>query len=515
MQLDKIVKADKILIFDFGSQTTHLIGRRLRDLGIETEIKDSETAIREIKKIDPAGVILSGGPTSVYDKSAPSIDKRIFNLGIPVLGICYGWQLTAFLLDGEVKSGFKEYGPANLKININGALFEELDSFSRVWVSHGDTVVKNPPGFITMGETETVKNAACANFHKKIFGIQFHPEVDHTVFGTEILKNFAQRICGLKIKKREINIKKIIAKIKKEIGTQKAICAISGGVDSTTAALLVGKAIGKNLYPTYIESGLMREGTREEVKDIFQKFLKMKPIIVEAKKIFLKKLKGVIDPEEKRKIIGGLYVSLFEKEAKKLKGIKFLVQGTIYSDVIESKGTKRADKIKSHHNVGGLPEKMNLKLVEPLRFFYKDEVREIARKLGLPPEITNKQVFPGPGQAIRIIGEVTWKRLKKQQAADKIVFEEIKKAGFYEKVFMCFPVLTGTNSTAVKGDARQFFEVVALRVVESKDVMTTDWSKLPYGLLQKISSRIVNEVSGVSRVVYDITTKPPATMEWQ
>lgn len=504
----------KILILDFGSQTAHLIGRRIKDLGIAVTIKDPEISLQEVKKIRPAGLIFSGGPASVYEKNAPTLNPQIFNLGIPILGICYGWQLIAHLLGGKVIAGHKEYGPAALK-NSKSVLFDRVENFSRVWVSHGDTVVKRPAGFTNIGQTETVLNAACADFKRKIFGVQFHPEVDHTVSGQEILKNFAQKICGLKIKKRKIALQEIIKGIKKEVGEHKVIGAVSGGVDSTTAAILIGRAIGKNLYPVYVESGLMREGTKEEVLKIFQKLLKIKPLVVEAKDVFLKNLQGVVDPEEKRKIIGRLYVRLFESVAKKIKGVKFLAQGTIYSDFIESKGTKKADKIKSHHNVGGLPAKMRLKLIEPLKYFYKDEVRLIATKLGLPPEVIKKQVFPGPGQAIRIMGEITEERLNKQQVADKIVLEEIKKTGLYDQVFMSSAVLTGTESTAVKGDARQMMEVVAVRVIESKDVMTTDWSKLPYDLLQKISSRIVNEVPGVSRVVYDITTKPPATMEWQ
>ncbi len=504
-----------IVIVDFGSQTCHLIGRRIRDMGIGIKIIDPETSIDVVKNMKPAGIILSGGPASVYEKEAPTINKKIFDLGVPILGICYGWQLTAHLLGGKVVSGHKEYGPANLKINISEPLFSGLESYSQVWVSHGDSVVKVPKGFVTLGETESVAAAAVANFQKKIFGVQFHPEVEHTLLGIEILKNFCLKVCNQKIKKRKIVISQIIKSIKQELGSEKVICAVSGGVDSTTAAALIGKAIGKNLYPIYVESGLMRIGTRQEVINIFQKHLKIKPIIVEAEALFLNKLKGVTDPEQKRKIIGNLYIELFEREAKKIKGIKFLAQGTIYSDVIESKGTKKADKIKSHHNVGGLPDKMKFRLIEPLRNFYKDEVRLIAAKIGLPKDVVAKQVFPGPGQAIRIIGEITKERLVRQHAADQIVLEEIKKAGWYSRVFLCFPVLTNTKSTAVKGDGRQHLEVVAVRVIESKDIMTTDWSKLPYGLLQKISSRIVNEIPGVSRVVYDITTKPPATMEWE
>lgn len=504
-----------IILVDFGSQTCHLIGRRLRDHGIAVTIIQPEDVISEIKKLKPKGIILSGGPASVYAKGAPTIDKKIFRLGIPILGICYGWQLTTHLLGGKVVSSHKEYGPANLTIINENTLFSGVENNSVVWVSHGDTVVDIPKGFKYLGETEDVKAAAVADLERKIFGLQFHPEVDHTVFGNEILINFAQNICGLKISKQEINVEDIIKNIKQKVGNEKVICAVSGGVDSTVVAYLLGKAIGKNLYPIYIESGLMRIGTKEEVLEIFQKHLSIKPIIVDAKKEFLSALKGITDPEEKRKTIGRLYIELFEKEAKKFKGVKFLAQGTIYSDVIESKGTKKADKIKSHHNVGGLPDEMNLKLLEPLRDFYKDEVRLIGEKLGLPKEVVYKQVFPGPGQAIRIIGEVNEERLNRQQQADVIVVEEIRKANLYDKVYMSFAILTNTKSTAVKGDERAHLEVIAMRIIESKDVMTTVWSKVPYEILQKISSRIVNEVPGVSRVVYDITTKPPATMEWE
>lgn len=505
-----------ILVVDFGSQTAHLIARRVRDLGSPVEIVDPEDALEKIKTLKPKGIILSGGPSSVYEDGAPTISKKVYELTIPILGICYGWQLTAHLLKGgKVINGHKEYGPANLVIEHEAGLFNNLESYRPVWVSHGDTVVELPDDFEQTGYTDSVKFAASANREKHIYGIQFHPEVEHTADGKEMLKNFVETICGVTLKPHNISIDEIVTKIKEKVGNNEVICAVSGGVDSSVAAALVAKAIGKNLHPVYVESGLMRRGTVQDVVKIFKEGFGVDPIIVDAKKRFMKALKGVSDGEEKRKIIGKLYIDIFAEEAEKLKGVEFLMQGTIYSDVIESKGSKNADKIKSHHNVGGLPENLHFKLIEPLRNLYKDEVRMIGKQLGLPDSVVHKQVFPGPGMAIRIIGEVTPQRLEMQHAADEIVVEEIQNAGLYEKVYMCFSVLTNTTSTAVKGDARQLLEVVAVRIIESSDVMTTNWSRVPYDVLQKISSRIVNEVSGVSRVVYDITTKPPATMEWE
>src|SRR5680860_1166979 len=506
-----------IYIVDFGSQVTHLISRRFKELGVKAKIIDFENAIEVINKEKPAGIVLSGGPSSVYGKNAPKVSKEIYGFNIPILGICYGLQLTAKLLGGKVVPGKKEYGPAKIKIIKELELTKNLPESYTVWMSHGDEVISLPKGFEILGSTHDVKMAFVADLKRKIYGVQFHPEVDHTEYGNDILKNFAE-ICKTKTKEHVVDIRAIEDEIKKIAKNKYVIGAVSGGVDSTVAAVLTAKAIGKKFIPIFVDNGLMRDGTREYVEKIF-KHIGIKVNIVDAEKETLIKLKGITDPEEKRKIIGNLYIHLFEKEMKKLikfgKDVRFLMQGTIYSDVIESKGSKNSANIKSHHNVGGLPKNMKLKLIEPMRGFYKDEVREIGRKLGLPDEFVQKQPFPGPGYAVRIRREVTKERLIKQRLADKIVLEELEAANVLRDIFQSFPVLTGAQSTAVKGDGRNFGEVIALRIIESRDIMTSTWARLPYDLLQKISSRIVNEVPDVSRVVYDITTKPPATMEWE
>lgn len=504
-----------IYIVDFGSQTTHLIGRRILGMGIPVRIVDPKRADILIRSKRPAGIILSGSPGFVNDKEAPTIDRGVFDLDIPVLGICYGLQLTGHLLGGKVTSGkVQEFGPAELEIVGKTPLFFKVPRKFEVWMSHGDKVTKIPKGFRVMAKTHDVGVASMSNERKKIYGVQFHPEVSHTKYGERILENFV-KLCGLEVKVNKIKISAIIRLLRNQMPDGNAICGVSGGIDSTVAAILCAKAIGKRLVPVYIESGLMRVGTKETVRSLFKKHVGIKVKVVEARREFLSKLKGVVDPEKKREVIGKLYIQLFEKEARRLGNAGYLVQGTIYSDVIESKGTEYADKIKSHHNVGGLPKKMKFKVIEPLREFYKDEVRSLARQLKLPSSAVFTQPFPGPGQAIRILGEVTAIRLNKQQKADRIVIEEFKRFGWYERVFQCFPVMTGVKSTAVKGDSRKYAEVVVLRAYESTDIMTSSWPYLPRELLQSISSRIVNEVPDVSRVVYDITTKPPATMEWE
>ena len=511
-----------IIVVDFGSQTAHLISRRIKELGASSKIIYPQEAIPQIHKNrkDIDGIILSGGPASVYQKNAPAINPEIFNLKIPILGICYGFQLTAKLLKGKVISGKKEYGPATLKLKVKSEklkVTKDLPKSFVVWMSHGDEVIKLPEDFEVLGSSEHVPFAFVEDKKRKIFGLQFHPEVEHTDFGRRIIKNFLN-ICGARFIKSSVNVKRIEKEIADKVKKSYVIGAVSGGVDSTVASVLTANAIGEKFIPVFVDNGLMREGTKEHLKKIFD-HIGIKLVGVKVEKEMLRKLRKVEDSEKKREIIGNYYIKIFEKEMKKLvkkgKKVVFLLQGTIYSDVIESKGTRYADKIKSHHNVGGLPKKMKLKLLEPMREFYKDEVRDIGRKLNLPESFINMQPFPGPGFAVRIRGEVTKKRLKNEKKADRIVLEELKKTNLLSKVFLSFPVMTNAFSTAVKGDGRVFGEVIALRIIESKDVMTSTWAKIPYEVLQRISSRIVNEVPEISRVVYDITTKPPATMEWE
>lgn len=504
-----------ITIIDFGSQTAHLIGRRLRQLGVTVSYVNPSEALEFIRTNKPNGIILSGGPNDISLDASLSVDRKVLELGIPVLGICYGWQLIAHLLGGEVKHSKKEYGPEDIIFDAQPAIFDLPEKRFSVIMSHGDTVTKLPAGFTPVGHTNQVDYAAVINSDKNIFGIQFHPEAHHSRHGLELLKNFARDICGETLVPLQLDPNQIIASIKETVGSKKVICAVSGGVDSTVTAFLVGKAIGKHLIPVYVDSGLMRPGTDNRVSYIFTELIQADLVIVDARKRFLSALKGITEPEDKRKAIGKLYIEIFDEIASKHSDVSFLAQGTIYSDVIESKGSKHASKIKSHHNVGGLPTGMKLQLLEPLRTYYKDEVRELGSLSGLPQDIVHEQPFPGPGYAVRIRGEVTEKRLAQVIEADTIVVEEIKKAKLYGDVFQCFAVMTGAYSTAVKGDGRVFAEVVAVRAYESRDIMTSQWAHLPHEVLAKISSRIVNEVSNVSRVVYDITTKPPATMEWE
>lgn len=505
----------QIFVVDFGSQTAHLITRRLKDLGVPTSLVDPDNILTKAKKEKPSGIIFSGGPASVYEKNAPAVSEEIFNLNIPILGICYGWQLMARLLGGEVRAGNKEYGPTSLHISDFKSLFYGLPSIARVIESHGDTVEKIPAGFEILASTETVKYAAVANPKRKFYGVQFHPEAYHTKQGNEMLKNFATIACNLALHPQRLDTSTLVSEIREKVGIKRVIGAFSGGTDSAVAGVLVAKAVGKQFMPVFVDSGLMREETLARIENDFPKILGVPVKIVNARKEFLAKLKGVTDPEEKRKAIGALYIDIFERETKKQKDIKYLLQGTTYADFIHSQGSRRSAHIKSHHNVGGLPKNMKLKLLEPLRYFYTDQVRQIGLSLGLPKDVVHQQPFPGPGHAVRIVGEVTKDRLAKQVQADNIVVEEMKRSGWYEKVFQCWSVMTGINSTAIKGDGRFYGEVAALRVLNSKDRMSAEPAHIPYKVLSKIASRIVNEVPGISRVVYDITSKPPATMEWE
>lgn len=506
-----------IIILDFGSQSTHLIARRLREISIQSTIVAPEEFFSimqdRLESID--GIILSGGPGSVYHVGDPTIDAKIFDLDKPILGICYGQQLFAQLLGGKVTAGHKkEYGPATLQVTQTNQLFASLPANFSVWMSHGDEVSILPKDFITFAKTETIPHAGIMHQAKKLYGIQFHPEVVHTQFGMQILENFA-KICGLIPQDKPINkefVDQLVLDIRESLPTEQVIGAFSGGVDSSIAALLVHRAIGDRFTAIYIDSGLMREGETEQLQKVFAQNYTMQIKVVHAKEIFLKNLAGITDPEAKRKAIGRTFIEVLNLEAKKI-GASMLVQGTIYPDVIESAGTKHSKNIKSHHNVGGLPAEMNLMLVEPLRNFYKDEVRQIGQILALPEEIVQRQPFPGPGLAIRIIGEVTNEKLAILRKADVIVQEEINKHNL--NLWQAFAIYTGIKTTGVRGDNRAYGDTVAIRAIQAQDAMSANFAQLPWPLLETISTRIVTEVPAINRVVYDITNKPPATMEWE
>jgi len=508
---------DKIIVLDFGGQYCHLISRRIRDFGVYSEVLRSSTTKAELEKIeDLRGLILSGGAASVYDKSSPKCGKEILDIGVPILGICYGHQLIAFLEKGEVQSGGSgEYGITELKLSgADSSILNGLEKKERVWMNHKDIVKKLPVGYNSIASTEHSPVAAYENQDKDIYGVQFHPEVTHTLHGNEILRNFVIDVCKAKKGWDTSNIiSNIIQEARETMSGKKAVIGLSGGVDSSTAAVMVSEAIGKDLTAVYVDTGLMRYKETEFIEKTFSKFdLDLK--VIHAKERFFKALKGAVEPEEKRKIIGKLFIDIFEEEAKKV-GADFLIQGTIYSDRIESGITEHAANIKSHHNVGGLPAKMKLKLYEPLRDLYKDEVRKMALELGLPEEIITRHVFPGPGLAVRILGEVTPERAEITRTAGYIVEEELKKAGLYDKLWMGFAVLLPIKSVGIQGDARSYKYPVVVRIIESKDAMTANFYKMPYEVLEAISTRITNEIPQVNRVVYDISNKPPATMEWE
>jgi GMP synthase (glutamine-hydrolysing) len=509
---------DKILILDFGSQYTQLIARRIREYSVYSEIMPFNVTLEQIKEFGPKGIVLSGGPSSVYDRGTPLLDPEIFGLGIPILGICYGMQLMAHMLGGRVKRAqHREYGRAGLIVDKTSSLFNGIKKASTVWMSHGDRIEKIPKGFEKLAHTENSPLAAIMDRKRCFYALQFHPEVIHTVYGKEIIRNFVFGICRARptwTMRSFIETEK--EEIRKRVGNSRVVCGISGGVDSSVTAVLIHKAIGDALTCIFVDNGVLRSGEARKVEETLRKNFHMRIHCVDASERFLRRLKGMIDPERKRKIIGNEFIRVFEEEAKKIKDVRFLAQGTLYPDVIESVSFKGPSAtIKSHHNVGGLLKRMRLKLIEPLRELFKDEVRILGRELGMPEEIINRHPFPGPGLAIRIIGEVTKPRLEVLRKADAIVLEEIKRAGLYGKLWQAFAVLLPVKSVGVMGDERTYENVIALRAVTSQDGMTADWARLPEGLLGTISNRIINEVRGVNRVVYDVSSKPPSTIEWE
>ncbi|MBE9537085.1 MAG: glutamine-hydrolyzing GMP synthase [Proteobacteria bacterium] len=512
------IHANMILILDFGSQYTQLIARRIRENHVYCEIHPCTLDFEKIEAMKPKGIILSGGPSSVHDEDAPKIDKGVFEMGVPVLGICYGMQLMTHLMGGKVAGAAKrEFGRAQIVIDDATDLFAGVETSSTVWMSHGDRIELLPEGFEPIGHTSNSPVAAMKNAEKRFYAIQFHPEVVHTPCGSEILRNFVFSICGCDgnwTMGSFIDIQCDL--IRKQVGDKGVICGLSGGVDSAVTAVLIHRAIGDQLQCIFVDNGLLRKGERDKVEEVFRKHYHINLLVVDAAARFHKKLEGITDPERKRKIIGNEFIYIFEEESQKFKDIGFLAQGTLYPDVIESISFKGPSAtIKSHHNVGGLLDTMKLDLVEPMRELFKDEVRELGRELGMPDEIINRQPFPGPGLAIRIIGEVTPERLHILQESDVIVLEEIKSAGLYDSIWQSFAVLLPVRSVGVMGDERTYEDTIAIRAVNSVDGMTADWVHLPYDLLGRISSRIINEVRGVNRVVYDISSKPPATIEWE
>lgn len=505
-----------VIVLDFGGQYNQLIARRVRECGVYCEVKSYKTSLEELKALDPMGIIFTGGPNSVYDEKSPHIYNEIFELGIPILGICYGCQLMAYSLGGKVSTCItSEYGKTETEYDTSSLLFDGLSDKNISWMSHTDYIEKAPEGFRIVAHTENCPCAAMENKERKLYGIQFHPEVNHTVDGTKMLHNFLYKVCGCAGDWTMGDYAKTaIANIREKVGDGKVLLALSGGVDSSVAAALLAKAVGNKLTCIFVDHGFMRKNEGDEVEEAFKGW-GLNFIRVNAKEQFMSKMRGVSDPETKRKIIGEEFIRVFEQEAKKIGAVDFLVQGTIYPDIIES-GTGDAAVIKSHHNVGGLPDYVDFKeIIEPLRMLFKDEVRALGRELGLSPVLVNRQPFPGPGLAIRIIGEITDEKLEILQDADWIFRDEIAKAGWDSKISQYFAVLTNMRSVGVMGDGRTYDYTLALRGVTTTDFMTADFARIPYEVLEKISARIINEVKSVNRVVYDITTKPPATIEWE
>ncbi|HEX6208232.1 MAG TPA: glutamine-hydrolyzing GMP synthase [Actinomycetota bacterium] len=505
-----------ILVVDFGAQYAQLIARRIRECHVYSEIVSHDATLEEVARRRPAGIVLSGGPASVYEEGAPVLNPHLLEAGVPVLGICYGQQAMAQALDGVVEAtGAREYGKTELRVLEPGVLFREAPVEQTVWMSHSDTVVAQPEGFRVTARTEVSPAAAFEDPERGLYGVQFHPEVSHTPHGPDLLKRFLYDACGLLPDWTPVNvIERAVERVREQVGDAEALCALSGGVDSAVAALLVHRAIGDRLTCVFVDTGLLREGEPEQVEEAFARHFGVPLVHVKAEDRFLARLEGVADPEEKRRRIGEEFIRVFEEVARERRGARFLVQGTLYPDVIES-GSSTAATIKTHHNVGGLPERMDLELVEPLRDLFKDEVRVIGAELGLPEEVVHRQPFPGPGLAVRVVGEVTRDRLVLVRAADAIVREEMGRAGLEREIWQAFAVLLDVRSVGVMGDGRTYERPVVLRAVTSEDAMTADWARLPYDVLEAISTRIVREVPGVNRVAYDVTSKPPGTIEWE
>ena len=508
-----------IIIIDFGSQYNQLIARRVRENQLYCQIEAPTTAMDAIRRHAPQGIILSGGPCSIYEAGSPKVDPAVFSLGIPVLGICYGMQFMTAALGGRVQRAQKrEYGFAELFVTRGDALFKGVDRATTCWMSHGDSIKRLPRGFTATASTANTAFAAASDARRRLMGVQFHPEVDHTPMGGVILKNFLFGICGCK---RSWTMRSFardaVAEVRRSVGDKKAILGLSGGVDSTVAAVLIHQAIGRHLTCIFVDNGLLRKNEAAELKETLRQHLRINIRFVNAAGLFLKALRGVTDPERKRKIIGRVFMDVFEAEARAIKGAEFLAQGTLYPDVVESVSAfgGPSSVIKSHHNVGGLPKRMKLKLVEPLKYLFKDEVRKLGRQLGLPDTLVWRQPFPGPGLAIRILGEITRRRLDILRNVDEILLDEIRKAGLYRKLWQSFAVLLPIKSVGVMGDARTYENITAIRAVTSRDAMTADWARIPHEWLARISNRIINEVGGVNRVVYDISSKPPSTIEWE